>query len=298
MEESEEKELVELGDELHSIFWDTLADISKTEKNRLKAVDKTFEALSIRIGYEEKRARWKSLIARIDRINIAECAYPDKSHFLYQMGLWAQEDHYKYLADKQKRYEMWLDQQEEKADRFFEEKKLEYRDTESEVTLSYIYNDMPTEFTGDTLIQRGKEIIQHRADMAAINYYNLSPPFVRREVKIPGFLKDLHAESRWCYVLQLYRAAVSLCRSVIELSLKHKAGIDIESSIGSMGKYLDSSYYNMHIISKDAHRIGHEVRMLANKVMHVGKTIQKPKALEAIEKTKTFLEDLFGVARS
>jgi hypothetical protein len=288
MEKSKEEEMLELAMEAGQIIKNAVVHIQQTEKDPSKVTQQVNQFMQTDIPFNKNQARIRALQHQIDRINILECASPDLSP-LWRRGLKMQNEYFEYLQDIQRQDEAW--EQESRQDRNWEP-------WHEGCLRRYIGKERPSELANDSLQERGKELFEERVKSAVLNYYEMTPPFVRRDVKIPAKLKDLYAESRWCYVLQLYRASVVLCRSIIEYSLKYKAGIDVDSSIGSIEKYLDSSFYNMRNISKEAHQIGHEVRKLANKVMHAGKDIQKTKALEAIDRTKDFLEDLFGMPKS
>jgi len=147
----------------------------------------------------------------------------------------------------------------------------------------------------ETLDTLGSDLLNNNGDRienAARNYYKLIPPYIDSCVKIPEHIKKLYAESRWCYVLQNYCAAVTLCRSILELSIKHKFGYDRDSSIGSVSRYLDTAF-ERKIISETAYDIAKDVILRANKVLHSGKIIREKQALDVVEKTKVFFEEIF-----
>jgi len=138
----------------------------------------------------------------------------------------------------------------------------------------------------------GFELIgHHRAAKVARNYYDLKPPFVRRDVKIPEYIKKLYAESRWSYVFQNYNACVALCRAIVECVVKEKTGREKKSRI-ELRKDLERANRNK-LISVSAVWIAEHVILPANRVLHAGQVLKKERALKVVEKTKDFLEGIY-----
>lgn len=258
-------EIFELTLEINSEFDNILAQVKKTEKDHARAAEIFFDRRELREKYE----RLQVLERHLDRINIAEFIF-DSSPRLYEEILNKGKDCFKKGLERDKEWEKILQERGE-VGTFDLSEDLRWVDSEFE---------------------QGKELISDRIRNVARNYYELYPPLVKNTVSIPKRLKEIYAESRWCYVLQNYRASTALCRVIIELSIKQQTKKDMGASIGSTKQYLDSAF-RMKIIPTDAHRIGHEVRELANKVLHAGKKMQKKNALKAVEKTKDFLEEVF-----
>ncbi len=136
-----------------------------------------------------------------------------------------------------------------------------------------------------------RNILRKRVNDSAINYHKLRPPFVKHG-RIPEAAKKLYSESRWCYIFQNYSAAVALSRTILELSLKDRFEKFIDIRIGTAKQWLNMAYKNKKI-SKQVFCIGKDVILEANDVLHDGKTIDEERALEVIEQTKDFLEQIY-----
>ena len=211
----------------------------------------------------------------MDRINIAECSF-DSSPKLYD-GLLERSSE-EFDIRKERAYEI------EKEMNKLGDKKGHASSEDLPEHLKYDLVSMDAE---------GHSVLGcDRSEKIAINYYELYPPLVKYGVKIPKHIKEIYAESRWCYVFQCYSAAAALSRAIMELAIKDKLGYDKESSIGSSAKYLDA-LYGKKIISRPVHSIGKDVILEANKVMHSGKMVGKKQTLKVVEKTKEFLEAIY-----
>ncbi len=123
------------------------------------------------------------------------------------------------------------------------------------------------------------------------NYYELIPPFVHPQTKIPENLLKLYSESRWCYVYQLYGACLALSRSIIEVVLdseypkKEKSWTMMESlNLFVVGQKLSSDCRD---------QLKSKVIKPANAVLHEGKVVKRGEAFEAIVVMKKFLEIIY-----
>jgi hypothetical protein len=125
------------------------------------------------------------------------------------------------------------------------------------------------------------------------NMFRLTPAFVKQGVKIPDNLKKLYAESRKCFIFEQFNSAIVLSRAIIEIALKNKIGLSVESKHWTAGEILDRAY-EKKIIKDSAYWIGSKVITKANEILHQGRDVQHQETLNAIDHTKQFLEDLFG----
>jgi hypothetical protein len=138
----------------------------------------------------------------------------------------------------------------------------------------------------------GPDILEKVVD----NYYLLEPPVIRKRIKIPEHIKILFAESRWCFVLSKHHAAVALCRAIIEIAIKDKINnYDMIKNWGA-SRCLENAKKEK-IISDDMFDAGRSVNSIGNKLMHASEVIGNEQALAVIEKTKYFLEGLYGTRK-
>ena len=133
----------------------------------------------------------------------------------------------------------------------------------------------------------------HSPEIWANNMFKLVPPFVKQGVKIPENLKKLYAESRRCFIYQQYNAAIVLSRSIIEVGLKKKIGLPLESKDWTAGVVLEKAL-EKKMIKDSLYWIGKKVITKADKVLHQGENVEYQETLNALEHTKEFLEELFG----
>lgn len=133
----------------------------------------------------------------------------------------------------------------------------------------------------------------HWPGVWARNMFKLIPPFIKQGVKIPENLKNLYAESRLCFIFEQFNAAVVLSRSIIEFSLKKKIGLPIESKDWTAGVVLEKAL-EKKIINDSIYWIAKKVVTKADKILHQGSSVDYQEALNALDHTKQFLEEIFG----
>jgi len=133
----------------------------------------------------------------------------------------------------------------------------------------------------------------HWPGVWARNMYKLVPPFVRQGVKIPENLKTLYAESRICFILEQFNAAVVLSRGIIELALKMKIGLSMESKDWTAGVVLEKAF-EKKIINDSIYWIAQKIVTKADKILHQGQSVELQETLNSLDHTKQFLEELFG----
>jgi len=269
MSTTRDEQLIRLSLEIDEEAQEMLKQVKKTETDPNKAVKKAVDILMEREEFQKKIYHFENMMTHFDRINIAEYSYSKFHPALAQYisihsatAVHSSSDLYNTILQKGREY--------------FD--KLE-----------------KGEILGQNLDTEGSNLLNNygnRIENAARNYYDLYPPFVKVGVKIPRHIKQLYAESRWCYVLQNYCAAVALCRAILELTIKDKTGIDKDFPIVSTSRYLDEAY-RKKLISKNSHGISKDIILKANKVMHAGKIIEKKHALQVVEKTKDFLQEMY-----
>jgi len=127
----------------------------------------------------------------------------------------------------------------------------------------------------------------------ARNMFILVPPFVKQGVKIPENLKNLYAESRHCFIFEQFNVAVVLSRAIIELALKMKIGLPMESKDWTAGVVLEKAL-DKKIINDSVYWIAKKVITTADKILHQGENIEHQETLNALDHTRQFLEELFG----
>ncbi len=247
-------------------------DLDRTDREEVEnLLDPRREESS---GFKKKWYRLQYLLRQFDRINIAECLISDWDH---KTAEWFSIITNTEVRSTAELYDQILEKERKQFGNMRESEK--------------IFGEVLRENGEGSDFDQGIDLISDRIENVVRNYYELYPPLVKAGVKISKKLKEIYAESRWCYVLQSYRASVTLCRAIIELTIKNKLKQDPNSSIGPLDKRLELAYES-GIISTDARRIGHDIRKLANKVLHAGKKVQKECAYKAVEKTKDFLEEV------
>jgi len=216
-----------------------------------------------------------SLMKEIDRINILEYSDFEETKKMFDAFLEISHRKYQEMLKTEHDYKIWLESEE--VQKQMAEK--------GSITV-------PEHLSDTELDDEGQFLVNDRFREITRNYYSLRPPYVSKRVKIPKHIKKLYAESRWSYVFQNYCSSVALCRAILELAIKDMFGYDKDRSIGSTTKWLEQSYQkkvipeNVFIISKD-------VILKANAVMHSGRLIKRDQALNVIEKTKEFLEEVY-----
>jgi len=269
-----DQEITDLHAELQEEIKRANDQATKIEKHPDKVRSLANEFFLNRKKYKAIMSRLRELYNSFDRINIAEYAISNESIEWYGELL---NNEYNEVFKNEERYEVWLESEEVKK----QAKK------QGGVTV-------PPELYGKMFEDVGDRLFDiHRRIKAGKNYFDLYPPIVTQEVKIPHHVKKLFAESRLCFVYQNYCAAVSLSRAIMELAIKDKFGYDKNESIGSTSKYLDEAF-NKKLISSEVHKISKDVILKANKVMHSGKMVKQKQALDVVEKTKGFLENMYS----
>ena len=229
-----------------------------------KIRDKVIRILFLDKKFREKFDKFQTLMRYFDRINFAE--YEEDDPRVYNWSLYTGSEYCGGLMDDDEICQEALEKRG-KSD--------------------------PNIFIGRPLDAEGLELIGWDAlERAAINYYLLHPPLIKKGLKIPEHVKKLFAESRWCFVLQQYCAAVALSRTIIELAIKDKYGNDKEKERWAASWCLKNAKDD-GIISEDVFLIGNDINKTANKVMHAGKMVEWKNALMVVEKTKDFLEGIY-----
>ncbi len=130
-------------------------------------------------------------------------------------------------------------------------------------------------------------------------YFQLIPPFVREGTDIPENIISLYAETRWCYIFAQFNACIALCRALVESIAKEvvgqKIGLDLKG--GSEGSDLQRCLFLLEKIKYISSSCAQETRIYlvknANLVMHEGKLPSEENALNAIEITRHFLEEIY-----
>mgnify|MGYP003984648103 CR=1 FL=1 len=121
--------------------------------------------------------------------------------------------------------------------------------------------------------------------------FDLIPPFVKPGTPISEDICDLYAETRASYVAGQFRAAVALCRTVIECCIRKKL------RKGSRDEFIlkDSlnALVNLKLITQETFSIAEDIRLRANKILHYGAPLNEKQALTFINDTKTFIEEFY-----
>jgi hypothetical protein len=120
------------------------------------------------------------------------------------------------------------------------------------------------------------------------NYYQLAPPFVRIGSQIPDGIKHIYHESRWCFVYGHFSATVSLCRSVIETILKQ-----MKCTRGSTLPQNIDMACTRKLISKQSAWNAKKVVRCANILLHDAVPATRQNAVDALDSTLNFLEDIY-----
>jgi hypothetical protein len=128
----------------------------------------------------------------------------------------------------------------------------------------------------------------------AERYFSLIPPIIKQGVKIPSHIRALYAESRRCYIYKQNSAAIVLSRSIIETALKDKLGLNNNNREATAGLILEIAE-EQGLISRKIFWKAKKVISAANKILHQAKNAEDNKAKYALDYTKDFLEELFGV---
>jgi len=121
--------------------------------------------------------------------------------------------------------------------------------------------------------------------------FDLIPPFVKPGTPISEDICDLYAETRESYVAGQFRAAVALCRTVIECCIRKKL------RKGSRDEFIlkDSlnALVNLKLITQEVFSIAEDIRLRANKILHYGAPINEKEALIFLNDIKTFIEEFY-----
>ncbi len=123
------------------------------------------------------------------------------------------------------------------------------------------------------------------------NYYELIPPFVHPQTRIPENLLKMYSESRWCYVYQLYGACLALSRAIIEVVSDNE--YPKEKKNWTMMESLDLLVLVQKLSSDCRDQLRSKVIKPANAVLHDGKAVKSNEAFEAIVIMKEFLEIIY-----
>ena len=123
--------------------------------------------------------------------------------------------------------------------------------------------------------------------------FMLVPPFVKQGVKIPNRIRELYAESRYCFVFEQYSAAIVLSRAIIETVLKNKLGLSEDDRYWTAGRTLEKAKEKKLVIDK-AFWVAKKVTKKADNILHRARKTDYKEAKNALNHTKEFLEDLFG----
>ncbi|HPD57535.1 MAG: hypothetical protein BWY26_01232 [Elusimicrobia bacterium ADurb.Bin231] len=125
---------------------------------------------------------------------------------------------------------------------------------------------------------------------------------------LPIALKQYFSEVRQAYAFGLYRSSIIMCRSVLEISLydklkRKKLISNITSNVTDMKKYFDDKLFelikitkNNNIINKHLSDRCHEIREIANKVLHLKEDeikVAEDDVLKMIKDTLEIVEYLY-----
>jgi hypothetical protein len=155
-----------------------------------------------------------------------------------------------------------------------------------------INNDLFQKLSSSEQIHGFYESGLHWPGVWARNMFKLVPPFIKQGIRIPENLKTLYSESRRCFIFEQFNAAVVLSRGIIEVALKQKIGLPIESKKWTAGVVLEKAL-EKKIINDSVYWIANKVITKADKILHQGGNVDFQETLNALDHTKQFLEELF-----
>ena len=124
-------------------------------------------------------------------------------------------------------------------------------------------------------------------------YFTLIPPYVKIGSKIPKNIKDLYAESRYCYIYGNLNATIVLSRAILEAVLKERFLLPKNGNDWTAGKAL-KRLFEKKTISENVFKPGWQIVIEANDIVHEAKVASETKAKEIIRKTKDFLEEIYS----
>lgn len=126
--------------------------------------------------------------------------------------------------------------------------------------------------------------------------------------KVPNHILSYFEELKETYAFRQYRSSIALCRALLEMALLHKltakgafktvntkvTKIDVAKE-DNLNRYINMAKWNK-ILSENNHEKAHEIRRIANDILHAKKEINgfnnKP-VLDTIITTINIIEELY-----
>jgi len=141
--------------------------------------------------------------------------------------------------------------------------------------------------------QGGAKWLEHIA-----RYYHLSPPFVRPNSNIPEKIIELYMETRWCYIYEQFNACITLSRALIESIAKAFFSLTRDENENYPLAKVINFIQKTENITPECRNTLKGVVYKANSVLHEGQLTSEEEALNAINATKLFIEEIFRKRRN
>ena len=120
--------------------------------------------------------------------------------------------------------------------------------------------------------------------------FDLTPPFVKKTIRIPKNICALYTETRECYISGHFRAAIALSRSVVECCIKDKwKKMDDKKWGAGTALHHELKLGTTH----DLNSLADDIILWANDILHKASSANEKNALKCIDKTKSFIEKFY-----